>query len=107
MFRKYSFRQIFDTLSQYSVLYYSISFFLLFIFQFDIFKENVPKGFIINSVLVIVGLTLMTTSINKLIKWKDGPILPFIPCILCNKGKMQQFGNYVCNKCGGKLVPPK
>ena len=89
------FKRIIDGLRRYSSVYYLISLILLIIFQIDIFKENVPKEIIINCVIVLVSVTLSTTLIDKIIKKRDGPVIPFIPCSMCNYGKMKQFGDNV------------
>ena len=101
------FKRIIDRLRRYSSVYYLISLISLIIFQIDIFKENVPKEIIINCVIVLVSVTLSTTLIDKIIKKRDGPVIPFIPCSMCDYGKMKQFGDYTCNICKYKLVAPK
>ena len=101
-------KYIVEKISEYSSTYYFITLILLIIFQFDIFKENVPKEIIIDGLIVFTTITLSATSANKLAKKRNGPIRPYIQCSLCSDGKMQQHGKYTCNKCESELTePPK
>ena len=93
-----------EKISEYSSIYYFTTLILLIIFQFDIFKENVPKEIIINGLIVFIIVTLSATSANKILKIRNGPIRPYIPCSMCPDGKMQQQGKYTCNKCKSELI---
>ena len=99
-------KKIIHKISKHSPIFYVIVIILLIVFQLDIFKENVPKEYIINGIIVISMFALASNAIDKAIRKKDEP-KPYLFCPECNDAKMRPTGKWICEECHQEFGKPK
>ena len=93
-------------ISKYSMVFYVIVIISLIIFQLDIFKENFPKSYIINGIIVIAMLALGTNAMDKMMR-KKADHKPFLYCPECPDAKMRPTGKWVCEQCKQEFGKPR
>ena len=98
--------EIIHKISKHSPIFYVIVIILLIVLQFDVFKDNVPKEYTINGVLVISMFAWGTNAIDRAIKKKDTP-KPYLYCPECPNAKMKTTGKWVCEECHQEFGKPK
>ena len=98
--------EIIHKISKRSPIFYLIVIILLTIFQFDVFKDNVPKEYIIDGVLVVSIFALVTNAVDRAIKKKDAS-KPYLYCPECPDAKMRTTGKWTCEKCHQEFGKPK
>jgi len=98
--------RVIHKISKYSLIFYVIVIVLLIIFQLDVFKENVPKSYIINGIIVISIFALGTNMADKAIKKKNDP-KPFLFCPECPDAKMRATGKWICENCKQEFGKPR
>ena len=98
-------RDFIHKLSKYSPVFYIVVILSLITFQLDIFKDNVPKEYIIDSIIVISVFALGSIAVDKLLSKKDPK--PFIYCPECDDAKMRPTGMWVCENCKQEFGKPR
>ena len=99
--------KLLDLAKRYSPFYYVMIMASLLFLQLDIFKENIPTGFIINGIIVIVIFTLSTNIVDKIIKKKNLDSRPYLFCPQCINAKMRTTGKWECEECHKMFSDPK
>ena len=93
-------------ISQYSLIFYIATILALIVFQLDVFKDNVPKSYIINGVIVITVFAVGTNMVDRVMRRK-GDSKPFLYCPECEDAKMRPTGRWICEKCGQEFGGPR
>jgi len=99
-------KRIIHKISKHSPIFYVMVIILLTVFQFDIFKDNVPKEYIINGIIVIAIFALASNAIDKAIRKKDDP-KPYLFCPECPNAKMRPTGKWICEECHQEFGKPR
>ena len=99
-------REIIHKISRHSPIFYVAVIILLTVFQLDIFKNNVPKDYIINGVLIVSMFALVSNALDKVIRKKQDA-KPFLYCPECPNAKMHTTGKWVCEECHKEFAHPK
>ncbi len=99
-------REIIHKISRHSPIFYVAVILLLIVFQLDIFKNNVPKDYILNGVLVVSMFALGSNALDKALRKKEDK-KPFLYCPECPNAKMHTTGKWICEKCNKEFSHPK
>ena len=96
-----------DWVSKYSLAYYVIITVGLFVVQFDIFNEKIPRGYLINGMIVIASITITSNISDKVLKRSRKDPKPFLYCPECGDAKMTTSGTWECGRCHKTFGEPK
>jgi len=96
-----------DWISKYSLAYYMILTFVLFVIQLDVFKDTVPKEYIINIIIALLAFTISSSILDKILKKKVKETKPFLYCPECDNAKMRTSGTWICENCHQVFGQPR
>ncbi|MGI0072417.1 MAG: hypothetical protein ACREA3_01220 [Nitrosotalea sp.] len=96
-----------DWISKYSLVYYIIITFVLFVVQLDVFKDNVPTKNITNLLVALLIFTISSSMLDKILKKKIKDSKPFLYCPECVDAKMKTSGTWICEKCHKEFGQPR
>ena len=93
--------------SNYSYIFYIIVLVSLILVQLDLFKETVPKDYIVNFIIVIASFALSVNFLDRIMHRKDRESKkPYLICPECD-GEMKTSGKWICENCHKEFGEPK
>ena len=104
---KQKIRDFVHRISKHAPTFYIVIIIALVIFQFDIFKDNFPKEYIIDGIIVVATLMLSSIAVDKIISKNIQDPKPFLYCPECADAKMRTTGEWICENCHKVFGEPK
>ena len=105
--KKNQVKDAFRKASEYSYIFYIIVLASLLMIQFDLFKDTLPKDYIVNFIVVIASFALGVNFLDRIMHRKDPKSKkPYLVCPEC-EGTMKTSGKWVCENCHKEFGEPK